>query len=153
MISVKLILLLGLAHWVADFVLQTNWMAINKSKNTPEGYVALSMHCTIYGLSFLWMGLEFATITGVLHTITDFFTSRLTSKFWFITAGHSVSMLADGSGEAECESYLVIDWVKRSYFFWMLGLDQFIHLACLVGVTQLYINLHPWVDHLVWRFL
>jgi len=49
-----MIYIIILAHWIADFICQTNWMAQNKSKS----YKALSLHilslaiegfdCTLY---------------------------------------------------------------------------------------------------------
>ncbi len=82
-------------HWLADFVLQTDEQAKNKSKSL----VALFSH-TI-GYSILWIpallvwagaiGYElismlpifiFTFITFVAHTTTDYFTSRLNAKLW-----------------------------------------------------------------------
>ena len=80
-----------LVHWFADFVLQTHWQAINKSKNNK----ALLMHTGVYStVWFLLMNTMiilnylpvsfylFAPITFVFHTITDYFTSRLNTKLW-----------------------------------------------------------------------
>lgn len=48
-------LLLG--HLVGDYLLQTEWMALNKSKNTFKGWDAALLHCTLYTLAvglFMW---------------------------------------------------------------------------------------------------
>jgi hypothetical protein len=80
-----------LIHFVGDFVLQTHWQASNKSFNNK----ALLSHTGIYSLCWipfivlliilrnksldlLW----FIPITFLAHTITDYFTSRETSKLW-----------------------------------------------------------------------
>jgi len=39
-------LLLG--HLAGDYLLQNEWMAMNKSKNTGEGWLAAFVHCFIY---------------------------------------------------------------------------------------------------------
>jgi hypothetical protein len=39
-------LLLG--HLVGDYLLQNEWMAINKSKNTWIGWIAATSHCLLY---------------------------------------------------------------------------------------------------------
>lgn len=91
-------------HWVADFVLQTDWEAKNKSKS----WDALLSHTLTYSniwlmASFFFIVITntlnisstgtvpakevlkcfyFAGITFMLHTITDYFTSRLNSKLW-----------------------------------------------------------------------
>ncbi len=113
-------------HWVADFVLQTDWQAQNKSKNN----FALLSHTSNYTLVWLvpmgfifgipkenattewivWSTLYFCMITLVAHTITDYFTSRLNSKLW-----------AGG---------------KVHYFFVSVGFDQVLHYG------QLFLTYH-----------
>lgn len=72
-------------HWVADFVLQTRYQGNNKSHNV----VALLNHTMTY--SFCWFSLwsilganvvYFVAITFICHTVTDFFTSKLTAFLW-----------------------------------------------------------------------
>lgn len=81
-------------HWFADFVLQTDWQAKNKSTNNK----ALLSHTLIYSLSFwgllglcnMWFnfglnikfGIYYLLITFITHTLTDYFTSRLNTKLW-----------------------------------------------------------------------
>lgn len=86
------ILLILLIHWIADFVLQTDKQAKNKSTNVYE----LVAHTLTYSLVFFMCGLAycyftkteliysfyFYIITFVCHTITDYFTSKLNSKLW-----------------------------------------------------------------------
>jgi hypothetical protein len=42
-------LLLG--HLVGDYLLQNKWMALTKSKNTAEGWLAAFVHCVIYTIA------------------------------------------------------------------------------------------------------
>jgi len=100
-------------HFVADFVLQSHWMASNKSSSN----IPLLAHIGVYSLTltiaclllFDWQAaLLFGLINGVMHFITDYFTSRLTSKLWKAERVHD--------------------------FFVVIGLDQFIHSATL-GIT------------------
>lgn len=75
-------------HWVADFVLQTHWQASNKSKN----FEALSPHVCSYtaalGFGALIMFgtsvsfVSFVLANFMLHLVTDFCTSRVTSKLY-----------------------------------------------------------------------
>jgi hypothetical protein len=112
------IITLLFGHWVADFLLQSNTMAINKSTSLKW----LSLHVLTYTavisiFSFFllsWQSaLVFAGINGVLHWITDFFTSKLTTAY------------KD----------------DRRNFFLIIGLDQFIHAATLI-ITFDYIIHH-----------
>lgn len=75
-----------ITHWVADFLLQTRWMANNKSSRLD----ALGLHVLVYttgiGLVAFWLfGLgawTFVVVNGVAHFITDFFTSKITKILW-----------------------------------------------------------------------
>jgi len=99
-------------HFLADFVCQSNWMAINKSKSD----FALSVHVITY-TSVLAFGLLLVSFTNNMsiylmfnafcHFITDFFTSRLNSKLWAKENKH--------------------------WFFVGIGFDQFIHAATLIS--------------------
>ncbi len=113
---VYVLLAIFVVHFLADFVFQTSQMATGKSKSLKW----LSIHVGVYGLvsiiSLLLISnsahsyyLGFAWWLGnvALHFITDFFTSKITSKYW------------------EEKNY--------RFFFVMIGLDQLIHNLCLVG--------------------
>jgi hypothetical protein len=89
-------------HWIADFVLQTHWEAVNKSKNnkallkhtikyTLFWYLCSSLFCAYQNhfghktmMDFNWTPwiVLFFPITFITHTITDYYTSRLNSKLW-----------------------------------------------------------------------
>lgn len=106
-------------HWFADFVCQTDKMAQGKSKK----WKWLLKHTYYYSMIWLmagiglsgWIGiqgvLQFAVITFVVHTITDYFTSRLNSKLW--------------------------EEKKIHYFFVSVGFDQILHYAQLFITYQL----------------
>jgi hypothetical protein len=112
----QFIALLG-AHWIADFLLQTRWMAENKSKRLD----ALALHVTVYsaGLAVaavILFGLTmtvalFIAANAVLHFATDFVTSRMTTALW---------------------------QQKNVYgFFAVVGLDQFLHQIALAATLTL----------------
>lgn len=116
MINIYLVLGVLLTHFVADFLLQTDWMAKNKSTNNK----ALLSHVLVYTATFLVFALVlhgFAILTlpvaiiwvlfnGLMHFITDYFTSRLNTYLWNKKEVH--------------------------YFFVSIGADQFIHYCFLL---------------------
>lgn len=92
--------LIGL-HLIGDFFLQTDRMAINKSKSNKM----LWIHVAVYSSVFLVFGVKYAIINALLHFITDFVSSRATSY-----------LHAKG---------------QRHWFFVVIGIDQTVHMICL----------------------
>lgn len=96
------ILLLIWIHFVFDFLLQTDWMATNKSHNRT----ALGAHCAVYTTGFLFVDPMCAVLNGLLHFIVDSITSKVTTR-----------LHQDG---------------RRRAFFNVIGFDQAIHLTILI---------------------
>lgn len=128
-----------LAHWIGDFVCQTDRMALNKSKD----WLWLLYHVAVYStVMFLWalyfshdpwFALKFLNATFALHFITDAVTSRITSALWFVKplgAFYNV-------GQQRYEIYAPIGG-NRHYFFVMIGLDQVIHYVTLLWTIALF---------------
>jgi hypothetical protein len=82
-----MLLFLIWTHFIADFIFQSDQMAINKSKSIKY----LSLHVFIYSVCFLYIGWKFALINFLAHWIIDFITSKINSKLytnhrhWFFT--------------------------------------------------------------------
>lgn len=138
-----LVALILITHFVGDFLLQSDWMAINKSKSAH----ALIAHAAAYGLTLLvgmsfWMMWTFSKlepdsliairpmatalmirwvgINTLLHGATDFVTSRLTAKLWFFKPYGESNMWRYAGG-------------SRHWFFCMIGFDQLVHTLTLFG--------------------
>jgi len=95
------IIMLIWMHFVADFVLQSDSMAKNKSTSNKW----LGLHIFVYSIPFIYFGWLFAIVNGIAHFITDYITSRITSRLW--KAG------------------------KVHYFFVVIGFDQAVHITTL----------------------
>lgn len=104
-------------HFLGDFILQSDWMALNKSKQ----WDVLAIHCAIYSACFFAWGSYFVALTFVLHYMVDFCTSRITSKLWFMRES------ATGNGW-----WTLKEPNTRHWFFVMIGLDQLIHYTMLI---------------------
>lgn len=112
-----LIIWIMFAHYVADFLVQTEWMAKGKSKR----WAPLIAHIATYTLTIMLMGglpivllgglsiahwwILYCIINGLGHMVTDYFTSR-------------------ASGKAYREG-------KIRKFWAIIGFDQFIHMSTL----------------------
>lgn len=125
MINIEAVLTILFIHWFADFVCQTDWQAKNKSSSNAAlvshtlNYTGIFGLCTVvamlvggveYGLKPILM---FLLTTFVVHTIADYFTSRLNSHLW--------------------------KQQKVHYFFVSVGFDQFLHFVQLL-LTYYYLT-------------
>jgi|AntRauTorcE11898_2_1112593.scaffolds.fasta_scaffold01709_3 hypothetical protein len=112
----QIIVLILLAHYVADFLLQSRYMADNKSHR----FDVLSFHVSIYGMMltlilfpiFMYAGVPafdtavYLLLNTILHLITDYFTSKASSRAF------SDKNIYKGMA--------------------IIGFDQFIHSTCLL---------------------
>lgn len=102
------------AHFIGDFILQSDYHAVNKSKSN----LALFEHVLWYSLplAFAWfiIPVSLAWLIGnmILHGAVDYVTSRITSRLWL-------------QG-------------KRHWFFVTIGFDQSLHFTCLFA-TYLFL--------------
>lgn len=96
-------LLLIWLHFLSDFILQTSWMALNKSKF----FIPLFAHVFVYWIPFTcFFGFRYGAVNLLAHFLTDFITARIAVKL------------------AKRED--------KRYFFMVIGLDQAIHLSTLL---------------------
>jgi hypothetical protein len=105
-----------LAHWIADFICQTDDMAKNKSKS----WKWLSAHIFTYFVVLFWicviaiddtkLVLQFALINSAGHFIIDMITSRVTSYLWSKERVHD--------------------------FFVVIGFDQLLHVTILIFTAE-----------------
>jgi Na+/proline symporter len=96
-------------HFIADFVFQTDKMALNKSKSNKW----LGIHSLIYCIPFIFFGWQYAVVNGIIHFVIDYMTARGTSKLWNAN--------------------------KRHWFFVLIGLDQAIHITILIITFKLFV--------------
>ena len=99
------------AHFIGDFILQSDWMAQNKSKSNK----ALLIHVAVYSLPLFLFGWQFAILNAVIHGAIDYMTSRIASQLWADKQVH--------------------------WFFVVIGFDQFLHTACLLTSYSLLLPL------------
>ena len=115
-------------HFVSDFIMQSDEMA--KGKSTSIKWLTLHILSYLKGficsaiifyvtITLIWgriasplLILAYCLVNAILHWVTDYFTSKETSRLW-----------------AE---------LKVHQFFIMIGLDQLIHATCLILTFYLF---------------
>ena len=103
-----LYLLFRAKQFICDFLLQNDWMAMNKGKPGMEGYKALISHCLVHAAGTLAIALLFAPslwwlglVDFIIHSLVDRFKGIVTyQKGW--------------------------DYTDK-WFWWTFGLDQEAH--------------------------
>lgn len=104
------------AHFVSDFILQTDKMAKGKSSSNRR----LAEHIAVYTAALLvvlaWEhsirgALLYCVVNGAAHFATDYVTSRMTKRLW--------------------EQKRVHD------FFVVIGADQAVHMTTLIATLPL----------------
>jgi hypothetical protein len=106
-ISIITVVAILWAHFIGDFILQSDYHATNKSKSN----LALFEHVLFYSLPLTLVGFLIPVSIGwiianaAMHAAVDYVTSRITSRLG--VAG------------------------KRHWFFVTIGADQSLHFTCL----------------------
>jgi len=107
-----------LVHFIADFVLQSEYMSMNKWKSLW----ALSWHVFVYFSTLVvilslaqfknvWL---YCSLNGCIHFIVDYFSSKVTHYLW----------------EAK----------EIRKFFIVIGFDQFLHMAFLISFYHILVT-------------
>ena len=125
-------------HTFADFRLQSDDMAVNKSKSNYW----LTLHVLVYTATFILYGRLvgwdwetvgwFALITFITHFLTDYVTSRLGRRvFPWIPQTWTVLEEATGKDVGVYLDHEGRNGRSRNRFFSVLGADQLIHFFTL----------------------
>lgn len=137
-----IVYVLLVTHFVADFLCQSDWMALNKSKDwwALLSHVGMYAAVLIAGVS-IWLvwtigarapmphGTEmFWVVNTAAHFVQDAITSRITSRLWFVQI---VPVPPISIGD-ECYGFAArADLRKRHWFFVTIGFDQLLHYVTL----------------------
>ncbi len=102
-------------HVVADFILQTRWMALGKDARTGWA-LPLLVHCAIHGVA-----------TTLLVLIVE-------PRLWFLgTIDFAIHLVCDRlKGLAVARFGLS---PANAWFWWLLGIDQALHHATDFGLA------------------
>jgi hypothetical protein len=126
---------LVVAHLLADFVFQNDWIAMNKSQRGRAGWLALSAHGSHVALCLLplvfafgWPGVAYVLVVAGLHMLVD---------RWKITATGRAEAGAQAVARQRLEATgeLVSTGVGNAWSPWpgMLFLaDQLLHLTIVI---------------------
>ena len=115
MISLTVITLILILHFVADFLMQTDWMAQNKSKSNKALGSHILMYTSVLLLPAVVLGpvwAVWAVVNGLIHGVIDYVTSKWSSSLWKQERVHD--------------------------FFAVIGLDQTLH-AIILFATYTFI--------------
>lgn len=117
MINLAAVIYILFIHFVADFLCQTDYWARNKSKSNS----ILATHVGIYSMLMtggvwvigigLWPGFVFFAVTFICHFITDYFSSRKTSKLFAAENYHWGFVVVGADQFAHYVQLLITYWL------------------------------------------
>jgi len=141
-INIYVILGIIFIHWIADFVMQTEKMAISKSTSnywltrhvlvySTVWFFACLFYCAyLDGFNWTQRGVNlvfiFPIITFICHWITDYYTSRLNTK-----------LLPPKEEHPTDKGYFKQLGGEFHNFFVSIGFDQVIHYLQLIITFQI----------------
>jgi len=74
-------------HAIGDYLIQNDWMALNKKKPTWKGTLTCQIHCITYSLPFLFIGSWQAV--GIIY-VTHYIIDRFHIIEWFLAVKNGV---------------------------------------------------------------
>jgi hypothetical protein len=111
-------------HFVGDWFLQSDWMALNKSKR----WDALLIHCLVANFVLSFYSNKLALWAFLFHFVIDAVTSRITTKLWFIEFAYNAG--------SEPWPFYARMRDTRHWFFVVIGLDQFLHYLSFAVILR-----------------
>ncbi|HTL17137.1 MAG TPA: DUF3307 domain-containing protein [Patescibacteria group bacterium] len=97
-----------LLHLIGDWLLQNEWMAVNKLRLThPAAWLHATIHGVLLGLVFGWLG---GLVLAVVHALVD---TRVPIRWWIKVF-------------KKCEAAVDLPIL-------LIGCDQVIHICCIAG--------------------
>ena len=145
-----IIVYLLIVHFVADFLLQSREMGVNKSSN----WKYLGQHISIIALAFLPFGWKFALANALVHAVIDKFIWNLyklsahlriksnveVMKSWWVGIQEEPpgpSTIQDY--QRSCYQVEVQNWKywEDHWFYSSIGFDQLLHGITLVLLGEL----------------
>ncbi|HWV96658.1 MAG TPA: DUF3307 domain-containing protein [Xanthobacteraceae bacterium] len=110
-------LALTLKHVIADFLLQTHWMAAGKDSKT--GWAApLLVHCLIHGV------------------LTTALVAALAPRWWYLGLVDFAIHLVLDRAKGFCVAHFDVTPTHR-WFWWLIGIDQSLHHLTGFGLAIL----------------
>ena len=100
-------IIFAIKHVIADFVLQTSWMATGKDAKTGWA-LPLLVHCAIHG----------ALAIAILLVLAP--------RFWFLGLVDFVVHLIIDRAKGFCVSTFNVTQ-ESQWFWWLIGIDQALH--------------------------
>lgn len=117
--EIKYFIGIVIIHWIADFLLQNDKMALYKSTSLKWLFIHTSVYSIVWFFCCIpilgvFNSIAFALITFLIHSLQDAITSRINSHLYKND--------------------------KRHWFFVCIGLDQVLHYIQLVITINYLLN-------------
>jgi Protein of unknown function (DUF3307) len=109
-------LVLTVKHVIADFILQTSWMAMGKDAKTGWALPLLA-HCAIHGA----MAIAIFTLVA--------------PRFWYLGLVDFAIHITIDRAKGFCVATFDIKQGQSQWFWWLIGIDQALHHLTDFGLS------------------
>lgn len=108
-----------LLHCIGDYLVQNDWMALNKKKLTWKGELACQLHCITYSLPFAFIGSWWAVLAiYASHYAID----RTNIVAWYLAVKNGVWNIKNFGFSEERPMFITV-WL-------FIIVDNIFHLIC-----------------------
>jgi len=113
-----------IGHLLGDFVLQTDWQAMNKKKHTLRGWWACSVHCALYTLAVCactgWWSKRLAVLVFLSHFPID--KTLIVARYMrFVGSFRRVIMDPTVDMNHKTWAYLLVDNTVHLTLLWLIA--------------------------------
>lgn len=131
---------LFLGHLAGDYLLQNEWMAMNKSKNTWVGWLSASVHCIIYTLAICLFMQNFDPVWMVVVFLTHFPIDKfaLAEKYMHFIKGKGMKDYVKKDKQLDGLEFTRYDMLEGGFSAVVYTItDNAMHLILMWGAYQI----------------
>ncbi len=126
-----------LGHFIGDYLLQNNWMALKKMDNTGLGWLACIVHCLIYTLAVCLLMWEWNILWMTAVFLSHFFIDKfgLAEAYLKLINGRSLNrFIADPANKSYSPTVAL---QSGFYVFVYVVVDNTMHIVLMYGAWRL----------------
>jgi len=143
-IQVILLTFAIVGHILGDYFAQTKWMALNKKKDSPEGYRACALHCLVYTIIMVIVTGAYNIIFALIIFAGHFFLDKfdIVDNYLEAIKGRTIKSILKAHGNNLEEKVTLETSFMVAYTVLVhTVIDNSIHIIWALVAMNIYIRL------------